>query len=257
MPLIQGPVAFTTVRASTESVSPDRRSRTRRRARGRHVAQRDHLRVVRDRAAGVGSRPDVGEAEPPVVRERVDVDAAAAQALEPEVGNALQRTRGREQATEPVARQPRVEREPQPERRRPVGAVTVEREQERQPSNEVRRHGLQERASLAMRLANELDVTQASGGSAGRRGSASTKHSKVAPPKSARSTSATARPACAASFAIPAPTMPPPITRRSNRRSASCERSLTAGSSTRGCPSRRSPRCGRSPRRRAAAAARA
>ena len=108
----------------------------------RDLPERDHLRVVRDHTAGGGRRPHVGETEPPVVRERVDVDAAAAQAVEPEIGDALQRTRGRQQAAEPVARETRVEREPEPQRRRPVGTVAVEREQERQPPDEVRRNGL-------------------------------------------------------------------------------------------------------------------
>ena len=127
----------------------------------RDLPERDHLRVVRDHTAGGGCRPHVGETEPPVVRERVDVDAAAAQPLEPEIRDALQRTRGRQQAAEPVAGERRVEREPEPERPRPVGAVPVEREQERQPPDEVRRDGLEERAALAMSLAHELDVTQA------------------------------------------------------------------------------------------------
>ena len=125
------------------------------------LPERDHLGVVRDHTAGGGRRPHVGETEPPVVRVRVDVDAAAAQAFEPEVGDALQRTRGRQQAAEPVTGEARVESEPEPERRRPVGAVTVEREEERQPPDEVRRDGLQERAALAMSLAHELDVAQA------------------------------------------------------------------------------------------------
>ena len=108
----------------------------------RDLPERDHLGVVRDDATGGGCRPDVGETEPPVVRERVDVDAAAAQSFEPEVGDALQRARGRQQAAEPVTGEPRVEREPESERRRPVGAVTVEREEERQLPDEVRRDGL-------------------------------------------------------------------------------------------------------------------
>ena len=75
----------------------------------RHLPERDHLRVVRDHAAGGGRRPHVRETEPRIVRERVDVDAAAAQAVEPEVGDALQRARGRQQAAEPVAGERRVE----------------------------------------------------------------------------------------------------------------------------------------------------
>src|SRR5215218_9239185 len=43
----------------------------------------------------------------------------------------------------------------------------------------------------------------------------------VPPPKSARSTSATASPCRAAASAMPAPTMPPPITSRSNCSDAS------------------------------------
>ena len=127
----------------------------------RDLPERDHLRVVRDHSARGGRRAHVRKAEPAVVRERVDVDAAAAQAVEPEVGDALPRTRGRQQAADPVTRERRVEREPEPERRRPVRAVPVEREQERQPPDEVRRNGVEQRAALAMSLAHELDVAEA------------------------------------------------------------------------------------------------
>ena len=127
----------------------------------RFVPERDHLRVVRDHTARGGGRAHVRKAEPAVVRERVDVHTAAAQAVEAEIGDALSRTRGRQQAADPVTGERRVQREPEPQRPRPVGAIPVEREQERQPADEVRRNGLEQRAALAMSLAHELDVAEA------------------------------------------------------------------------------------------------
>jgi hypothetical protein len=83
MPLIQGPVAFTTVpRLDGERLAGQAVAHLGAAHAAVDVTERDDLRVVRDRATSVGRGADVGEAEPPVVRERVDVDAAAAQALE-------------------------------------------------------------------------------------------------------------------------------------------------------------------------------
>ena len=131
---IHGPVAFTTARASTETglarhtiahlgaphATP-------------HLPERDHLRVVRDDAPAAAVRPHVREREPPVVCVRVDVDAAAAQAVDPEVRDPLARTRRRQQPAEPSHGERRVEREPEPDVDGRYGTVPVEREQERQP----------------------------------------------------------------------------------------------------------------------------
>ena len=94
------------------------------------------------------------------MRVRVDVDAAAAQAVQTEVGHALPRTGRGQQPVRAVPRESRVEREAEPERGRAVRTVAVEREEERQPPDEVRRDRVQQRPALAMCLADELDVAE-------------------------------------------------------------------------------------------------
>ena len=121
-------------------------------------AQRRHLGVVQDRGARLGRGAHVREAESSVVRRRVAVDAAGTEAVEPQVGDAAARALGLEQTAEPVACEQRVEGEAEPDRGRPERAVAVERDEERNAPDEVRRSDAQERAALVVRLADEPEV---------------------------------------------------------------------------------------------------
>ena len=96
-----------------------------------HCSQLANLRVVEDDGARLLGGAQVREAEPPVVRRRVGVDAARAEAVEAEARDALASALGRSQAVESRACECAVEDEPGLDRRRTVRAVPVERKQER------------------------------------------------------------------------------------------------------------------------------
>ena len=124
-------------------------------------AKLDHLREVEHRRPCLRRSGHVREAEPLVVRPRVLVDAATAQALEPERGNAAPGAVRPHEPPELLARERGVRPQPGLDRRRPVGAAAVDREQERDPPHEVRRDDPEQRPPLRVRLADELEVAEA------------------------------------------------------------------------------------------------
>ena len=157
----QGPVALTTARASTETISPESRSRTSAPltlpATMRSV---DDLGVVEDRGARLRRRRHVGEAQAAVVRPGVLVDATAAKAVEAEAGNASPGPLGLDESTELFTGERRVRPQPRLDRRGPVRAAAVDGEQERDPPDQVRRDDAQQRPPLRVRLPHELHVAE-------------------------------------------------------------------------------------------------
>jgi hypothetical protein len=119
-----------------------------------------HLGVVQDGRAAVGGGADVGEAEAAVIRPRVGIEAAAAEPFEPKIGNASPRPLRRHQAADPLAREGGVEPQGGLDRRRAIRPPAVERQQERHPPYEVRRHDREESPPLGMGLANKADISE-------------------------------------------------------------------------------------------------
>jgi hypothetical protein len=120
-----------------------------------------YLHVVRDDRARFRRPGHRREAEAAVVRPRVGVRPAGMQAVGPERGNASPRAVGRDEPAEPLAGERRVEPQAGLDRARPVGPAVVEREEERKPPHEVGSDDLDERAPLAVGLADEADVAEA------------------------------------------------------------------------------------------------
>jgi hypothetical protein len=117
--------------------------------------------VVENDRAPLGRRSHVRETEPAVVRPGVGVEAAALERFEPNTWDAFRSALGLDDAAEPLARKRRVEPEAGLDREAAVGAVLVEREEERQAPDEVGRHDAHERAPLLVRLPDEPDVPEA------------------------------------------------------------------------------------------------
>ena len=124
-------------------------------------AQRRDLGVVEHRRARVRRRPHVREAEPRVVRPRVLVDAATAQTIEAEIGDAAARPRRLDETADSVAGEQRVHPQTEADRERPKRATAVEGQQEREPADEVRRDDREQRVPLLVGLPHELDVAHA------------------------------------------------------------------------------------------------
>jgi hypothetical protein len=122
--------------------------------------ERDHFDPACDRRTCVSGGADVGQAEPRVVSLSVLVQAHGTQAADVERRDELGGLvgRDREAAQARCAGQPRVGRERRPDRSRPVRAVALDREQERQLVDEVRRHLTSEHALLVERLADQPEV---------------------------------------------------------------------------------------------------
>ena len=98
---------------------------------------------------------------------------------------------------------------------RPVRAVAVERQQEREPPDEVRRDDVHQGAPLLVRLAHEADVAEAQVAQAAvdeLRRARSTSRRRSRPARRARPRARRAPPRRRS----PAPTIPPPMTSRSN-----------------------------------------
>jgi hypothetical protein len=120
----------------------------------------DDLGVVDDNGAVLGRRADIREAEPAVVRPGVGIEPAPLQGVEAEGGDALRRALGLDHASEPLAGERRVEPEARLDRKAPIGPVLVQRQEKRQPANEVGGDDAHEGAPLLVRLADEADVSQ-------------------------------------------------------------------------------------------------
>ncbi len=121
----------------------------------------DHLGVVEDGRAAIGGCADVRKRQPAVVRPRVLVERAGAEVRVAELRHELL---GAFRADEPVelrARKRRVDDDARLDEPRPVRAVLVEREEEREAAHEMRRDDVHQDAALVMRLAHEPDVAEA------------------------------------------------------------------------------------------------
>ena len=204
-------------------------------------AKRHDLRVVQDGRAAIGGGADVRERQPAVVRPRVRVERARAQRaaveLRHEPVRALElhepvQLRARERRVERGSRSARTTAGTARPRRAGRGTAAGGRGAARRRSSAPAARGAPRGRGRRRRAA----------GSAARRGSASTTRSTSRRRSRRLSTSATASPCADAASAMPAPTIPPPITSRSNSRDASCSsaatRSSTAGSSTLVAPAR-------------------
>ena len=123
-------------------------------------SQLAHLRVVEDRRPGVRGRPDVGEAETAVVRDRVRIEAARAQVVEAQARDVLPCAPGRDEPVQPCARERGVEDETGLHRQPAVGPVPVEREQEGQAADEMRRDNMHQNPALVMGLAYKANVAE-------------------------------------------------------------------------------------------------
>ncbi len=95
---------------------------------------------LRTVAPGLRGRADVREAEPAVVRPRVGVEAARAQVVGAQRRHHAARALGVDEPVQPRPGEGRVEDDPGLHDGGPVRAAAVEREQEREAPNEVRRH---------------------------------------------------------------------------------------------------------------------
>ena len=122
--------------------------------------ERDDLGAVEDRRAGLGRREDVLEAEARVVRPGVGVQRARAEPVEAERRHQLARAIRPDEPVQARPRERRVEDDPALDERGPERAVPVERQEERQAVDEVRRDVRGERAALVVRLAHEPDVAE-------------------------------------------------------------------------------------------------
>ena len=124
-------------------------------------AQCDHLGVVEDRRARVGGTANVCERQAPVVRHRVRVERAGAERLPAQARNEPPRPLDRDGPVQPGAGERRVDQDPRLHEPGPVRAALVEREQEGQPSDEVRRDDSHQRPPLLVGLADEPHVAEA------------------------------------------------------------------------------------------------
>ena len=124
-------------------------------------AQCDHLGVVEDRRARVGGAANVCERQAPVVRHRVRVERAGAERLAAQARNEPPRPLDRDGPVQPGARERRVDQDPGLDEPGPVRAALVEREQEGQPADEVRRDDAHQRPPLLVGLADEPHVAEA------------------------------------------------------------------------------------------------
>ncbi len=123
-------------------------------------AERDDLCVVEHRGACLRRRRHVGQAEAAVVGPGVLVDATAAKAVEPEAGNASPRPLGPDESTELLTGERRVRPQPRLNRGRAIWAAAVDREQERDAPDEVRRDDTQQRPPLRVGFPHELHVAE-------------------------------------------------------------------------------------------------
>ena len=156
----QGPAALTTVLADTAMVSPSATTSAPL-TRPSDESQRRHRSAVDDSCAVLGRGSDVGEGEPTVVRDAVDVEAAAAQTRRAETRHHAQRPLRRDEPVEAGAGERRVEGDPRLDDHRAVRAGVVEREQERQGPDQVRRDAGHQQAALLVRFPYEAHVAEA------------------------------------------------------------------------------------------------
>ena len=150
-----GPVALTIAPARTGIVRPSATTSA------PPAPDRDDLGVVQDDRAAVGGAADVGDRQAPVVRPRVGVQPARAQAPPPERGHERGGLVGADEPVQPRVGDHRVRDDPALHEPRPVRAVLVEREQERQPVDEMRRDDVRQRPPLVVSLAHQPHVAQA------------------------------------------------------------------------------------------------
>ena len=124
------------------------------------AVQRGDLGVVEHRRARRRRGADVGEAQPAVVRPRVRVEPARAEALRAQSRHEALRALGVDEPVQARAGERLVEDDPGLHDQRPVRPAAVEREQERQPADEVRRTDAHQVPALLVSLADEADIAE-------------------------------------------------------------------------------------------------
>ena len=125
-----------------------------------HEPQRRHRRAVDDGCAVFGRGSDVGEGEPAVVGDAVDVEAATAQAGGAQARHHAQRPLRRDEPVQAGAGERRVDGDSGLDDGGPVGAGVVEWEQERHRPDQVRRDTRHQQTALLVCFAHEPHVAQ-------------------------------------------------------------------------------------------------
>ena len=124
-------------------------------------SQRRHRRAVDNGCAAFGRGSDVGEGEPAVVGDAVDVEAATAQTGRAQTRHHAQRPLRRDEPVQAGAGERRVEGDPGLDDHGAVRAGVVEREQERHGPDQVRRDASHQQAALLVCFAYEAHVAEA------------------------------------------------------------------------------------------------
>ena len=196
----------------------------------------DDFGVVEDGRASIGGGADVRERQPAVVRPCILVERTGAQPAVTERRHQLFCAFRADEAVEPRAGEGRVDDDPASART--TAGRGRPRRAERGTAAAARGAGRRRSSARGARGAPRARARcRRAAGSAARRGSSFDDALEVAPAKSPLSTSATWSPCADAASAIPAPTIPPPITSRSNStdpsRSRAAKRLLSTTDSSR------------------------